>query len=137
MNFQDFIVCTLQDAAKIANTSFGKVGSTTKEGDNNQVLTKTDLEVGKLIVDRICKVYPEHNIIDEEAGVINNNSQFTWVIDPIDGTSNFANGLATYGIMIGLLDGDKPIAGGIALPYFSEVYVAQKGKLTPFVKTSF
>src|SRR3989344_8571306 len=55
-------------------------------------------------------------------------SKYTWVVDPIDGTSNFANGLPTYGIMMGLLEDDKAIAGGIVLPAFDQLYVAQKGE---------
>jgi len=60
-------------------------------------------------------------------GVIDNKSAYTWVIDPIDGTSNFANGFPTFGIMIGLLKVESPLAGGISLPYFSELLYAEKG----------
>jgi myo-inositol-1(or 4)-monophosphatase len=99
-----------------------------KKEDNNQVLTETDLAIGKCIVEQIQLQYPTHNVIDEEAGVIDKKSQFTWVVDPIDGTSNFANGLPTYGLMMGLLDGATAIAGGIMLPAFDQLYVAQKGQ---------
>lgn len=128
MEYQKFIENTLEEVSEIARNSFGKVSGTTKEGDNNQVLTETDLEIGKTIIKKIQKEFPEHNIIDEEAGVIDKNSAFTWVIDPIDGTSNFANGIPLYGIMLGLLKTDIPIAGGLALPSFSEIYVAEKDK---------
>lgn len=121
-----FISNTLTDVAKIANQHFGHVSSSTKQSDNNQVLTETDIEIGKYIVEQITQHFPEHNIIDEEAGVIDRGNRFTWVVDPIDGTSNFANGLPTYGCMIGLLDGSTPIAGGIVLPAFNELYVAEK-----------
>jgi myo-inositol-1(or 4)-monophosphatase len=84
--------------------------------------------VGNFLIKRIAQVYPKYNVIDEEAGVIDKKSKYTWVIDPIDGTSNFARGVPLYGIMIGLLDGDMPVAGGIALPAFSEICVAEKGK---------
>lgn len=125
----DFIQQTLRDAAEIANRNFGKVSaSTTKTGDNNQVLTETDLAIGSLIVQKIQTTYPDYNIIDEEAGVIDKKSPYTWVVDPIDGTSNFANGLPTYGIMMGLLHNDQAIAGGIILPAFDQLYVAEKGK---------
>lgn len=117
----------MREVSQIAQESFGKVSGVTKEGDNNQVLTETDLEVGKKIVEAIQSEFPEHNIIDEEAGVIDKKSNLTWVVDPIDGTSNFANGVPTFGIMLGLLENDVPIAGGIALPSFSEIYVAEKG----------
>ncbi len=128
MEYQKFITQTLQAAAAIANENFDKVTSiSTKTGDNNQVLTETDLAIGKLIIQKIQELYPGYNIIDEEAGVIAKQSRYTWVVDPIDGTSNFANGLPTYGVMIGLLDREQPIAGGIALPAFNQIYVAEKG----------
>lgn len=125
--YQDFIKKVLQRASEIANNNFGKVTSTTKCGDNNQVLTQTDLEIGTFIISEIEKEYPDYNIIDEEAGVIDKKSEYTWVIDPIDGTSNFANGLPTYGTMFGLLKNNESIAGGIVLPFFDEIYIAEKG----------
>ncbi len=129
MDYQSFISQTLSAAAQIANQNFGRVSSiSTKTGDNNQVLTETDIAVGKMIVEKIQETYPDYNVIDEEAGVIDKKSQYTWVVDPIDGTSNFANGLPTYGIMMGLLDGGQSIAGGIVLPAFNQLYVAQKGQ---------
>jgi myo-inositol-1(or 4)-monophosphatase len=123
-----FISQTLQEASAIANESFGKVSETVKQGDNNQVLTETDLAIGKYIISEIQKYFSDQNIIDEEAGVIDKKSTFTWVVDPIDGTSNFAAGLPTYGIMIGLLENSTPVAGGIALPAFNQLYVAEKAQ---------
>lgn len=127
--YQEFIEKVLQESSDIARNSFGKTSSISiKDGDNNQILTETDLAIGKLIVGQIKESFPTHNIIDEEAGVIVNNSEFTWVVDPVDGTSNFANSMPLYGIMVGLLQQDSPIAGGIVLPAFNELYVAEKGK---------
>jgi myo-inositol-1(or 4)-monophosphatase len=126
MNYSEFIITNLNQAAEIARENFGKVTGSTKPEDNNQVLTETDLTIGKFLVEAVRKNFPDHNIIDEEAGVIDSKSEFTWVIDPIDGTSNFAKGLPHYGIMIGLLKDSMPIAGGIALPYFQEIYSAEK-----------
>ena len=130
MDYTQFITDCLTDASKIANSQFGKVSGITKEEDNNQVLTATDKEIGALLISKVRQTYPNYNIIDEEAEVIDNHSEFTWVIDPIDGTSNFANGVPTYGIYLGLLYEDKPIAGGLTLPYFQKIYIAEKGKGT-------
>lgn len=127
INYQNFISESLQKATKVAKANFGKVSSITKPEDNNQVLTKTDLEIGQVLIAAIEKKFPGHNIIDEEAGVIHKNSDFTWVIDPIDGTSNFASASPLYGCMFGLLHENKPVAGGIALPYFSEIFTASSG----------
>lgn len=126
MDYQKFLVSTLKQSSKIANQNFGKVKGTNKP--DNSVLTETDLEIGQKIIFEISKNFPDHNIIDEETGVINKNSQFTWVVDPIDGTSNFALGIPLYGTMIGLLKGKEPIAGGVVLPYFNEIIVAEKNK---------
>ena len=130
MSYTPFLIETLKQVSQIANQNFGKVTGTSKGSDNNQVLTATDLEIGQAIIKRITAEYPEANIIDEEAGVIDKGSQLTWVVDPIDGTSNFANGVPTYGIMIGLLDGEVPVAGGVSLPFFDQIYTAEKGKGT-------
>lgn len=129
MDFSIFIKEVLEEASEIAQRNFGKsLSISTKEDDNNQVLTETDLAIGKLIVEKISQQYPVHNIIDEEAGVVDKSSEYTWVIDPIDGTSNFANGVPMYGVMLGLLQNATPIAGGVTLPSLNEVYLAEKGK---------
>lgn len=127
MSYNNFITNILTEVSAIARDNFGKVTGIVKKEDNNQVLTETDLKIGRAIINKIQKEFSQYNIIDEEAGVIDNNSNFTWVIDPIDGTSNFANGIPLYGIMLGLLKDNEPIAGGLALPSFSEIYMAEKG----------
>lgn len=128
MDYNYFLNQTLTHVSEIANRNFGKVTATIKTGDNNQVLTQTDLEIGSNIIEAIEKYFPAHNVIDEEAGVLDKGSAFTWVVDPIDGTSNFANGIPTYGVMIALLQDANPIASGIALPAFNELYIAGKNK---------
>lgn len=128
MSYKDTIIGLLQKSSSIARRYFGKVSYSIKQGDNNQVLTKADIEAGSFIVSGLKESFPDHNIIDEESGVMDNKSEYTWVIDPIDGTGNFAAGLPLYGIIIGLLHKDIPIAGGVALPSFDEIYYGEKGQ---------
>ena len=128
MTHIDFIQKILGEASEIARTRFGKVTGRIKPDDRNQVLTDADIEIGKFIIENIDREFPQYNVIDEEAGVIDKNSDYTFVVDPIDGTSNFAAGVPTYGIIIGLLNKGNPVAGGVALPYFSEITIAEKGK---------
>jgi myo-inositol-1(or 4)-monophosphatase len=127
-DYQIFIYESLTEASRMALSFFGKVSSTIKADDPNQVLTEADLKIGEYLVNQVKEKYPEFNIIDEEAGVVNKQSDFTWVIDPIDGTSNFSAGLPHYGVMMGLLEKGEPIAGGIVLPAFNDIYIAEKGK---------
>ncbi len=129
-DFSDFLRTNMENASELAMSYFGRVSVTVKPEDNNQVLTDADLAIGKLLVDSCKREFPKFNIIDEEAGVIDNGSSYTVVTDPIDGTSNFANGLPLFGIFMGILKDDVPVAGAIALPAFGKVYIAEKGKGT-------
>lgn len=127
MSYLPFIKETITHAGEIARGFYGNVSSEVKPEDNNQVLTEADIAIGEYIVEQIQKNYPEHNIIDEEAGVIDNGSNITWVVDPIDGTSNFAAATPLYGCMVGVLQDDVPVAGGVVLPALNEVYLAEVG----------
>jgi len=128
VTYRAFIEQLLIEASSVARENFGKVTGTSKGDDNNQVLTETDLAIGAYLVSQIRGRFPEHNVIDEEMGAIDNGSIYTWVVDPVDGTSNFASGLAEYAILLGLLKDGEPIAGGIALPNFDKLYLAERGK---------
>ena len=128
MDYRNFLESVLWQAADIAVAMFGRVTSTNKPGDNNQVLTEADIAIGKHIIEQIEKQYPKDNIIDEEAGVLQKKSAITWVIDPIEATSNFANGSEDYGIMLGVLHEHTAIAGGVVVPSRGLMYVAQQGK---------
>lgn len=123
----EFLTELLEEASAVAREKFGSVSGVVKAGDSNQVLTEADLAIGNLLITRIQRAYPGDSIIDEEAGVIDNKSDYVWVIDPIDGTSNFAQGVPLYGIMVGLLQKGVPVAGAVALPAFSEICLAEKG----------
>jgi len=127
MDYKDFITNTLKKAGVISLKYFSKVEGTEKIDDINQVYTIADLEIGKIILDEINRNYPNDNTIDEELGGVDKGSNITWVVDPIDGSSNYLAGLPFFGIMIGVLKDDIPFAGGVYLPKFDELYFAQKG----------
>ena len=121
------IAAWLGEASEVARGWQGRIHPTLKPTDPRQVLTEADLALSELICGRVRAAFPAHNLIDEEAGVIDRGSAFTWVIDPIDGTSNFAVGSPLYAIFIGLLDGGEPVAGGISMPALGQVFTAERG----------
>jgi myo-inositol-1(or 4)-monophosphatase len=125
--FDVFIGELLDRAASTARMHFGQVEGRSKGADSNQVLTDADLAIGNQLVEAVERAHPSYNIIDEEAGVIDRGSDFTWVFDPIDGTSNFAVGSPHYGTMIALLREGVPLAAGITLPSFQLTYAAELG----------
>ena len=125
--YKKFLTEQLLQISAIARDKYGTVSSSVKPEDNNQVLTEADIAIGEHLVAAIQRTFPAHNVIDEEAGVIDNGSNVTWVVDPIDGTSNFAAKTPLYGCMVGVLENDIPVAGGVVLPSLNELYVAEKG----------
>lgn len=126
MSYLDFIETQLKQAGAIAMSHFGNVNPITKPEDNNQVLTEADIAIGQYLIQAITKAFPDHSIIDEEAGAIDKNSDFIWVIDPVEATSNFAAGTDDWGIMLGLLKNEQPFAGGVIVPKLDRTYLAQK-----------
>jgi myo-inositol-1(or 4)-monophosphatase len=101
-------------------------GVTIKENQNS-IVTKADIASEKTIIDILSRDFPNHNIISEERGFIENGSEFTWVIDPLDGTSNFAAGIPWFGVLIALFEGTSPTLAGAYLPVLQDLYIATAG----------
>ncbi len=97
-----------------------------KEGINNLV-TEADHASEKAIFEVIRDVYPEHFILSEEAGEIVQDSTYKWIIDPIDGTVNFANGIPICCVSIGVEWNGKMIMGAVYNPFINEFFFAQSG----------
>jgi myo-inositol-1(or 4)-monophosphatase len=98
-----------------------------KEGINNMV-TEVDHASEKAIIDAIKKNHPEHQIISEEVGELLQDSLYKWIIDPIDGTVNFAHRIPICCISIGLEHEGKMILGAVYNPFMNELFVAERGK---------
>ena len=97
-----------------------------KEGVNNLV-TEADHASEKVIFETIKKEFPGHFILSEEAGEIVMDSNYKWIIDPIDGTVNFAHGIPICCVSIGVEQDGEMIMGAVYNPFFNEFYFAQKG----------
>jgi len=99
---------------------------TNKEGINNPV-TEADHASEKAIFEVIKNDFPDHFILSEEAGEIKMDSEYKWIIDPIDGTINFANGIPICCVSIGVEHKGKIIMGAVYNPLMNEFYFAEKG----------
>lgn len=97
-----------------------------KEGINNLV-TEADHAAEKAIFNVIQENYPDHYILSEETGEIIQDSIYKWIIDPIDGTVNFANGIPICCVSIGLEQAGEMIMGAVYNPFFNEFFFAQRG----------
>jgi len=113
--------------AKVLQEYFHKEFKIThKEGINNLV-TEADHAAEKAIIDIIKSDYPDHYILSEEAGELAMDSSFKWIIDPIDGTVNFANGIPLCCVSIGVEQDGEMILGAVYNPFMNEFFFAQKG----------
>jgi len=98
-----------------------------KEGINNLV-TEADHAAEKAIMDVIKAAYPDHYILSEEAGDLKQDSNYKWIIDPIDGTVNFAHGIPLNCVSIAIEHHGEIIMGAVYNPHMNEFYFAEKGK---------
>lgn len=98
-----------------------------KEGINNLV-TEVDKLAEERIISIICSHFPDHTIISEETGTIDHQSEYQWIIDPIDGTVNFAHGIPLCCVSIALKKGPDLVLGAVYNPMMNELFFAERGK---------
>ena len=90
-------------------------------------VTMTDKKVEKILIEELSKARSNYSILSEEIGEIKNDESFKWIIDPIDGTSNFLHGIPHFAISIGLEQDKEIISGIIYDPIKDEMFIAEKG----------
>ncbi len=98
--------------------------------DDESPVTLADKETEQVIRERIRKEYPKHGILGEEYENEKTDSEFTWVIDPIDGTRSYIAGHKDFGNLIALLHNEKPVLGIINCPAHNERWIGIKDKKT-------
>ena len=91
-------------------------------------VTSADKRTEKILIDELQKAHPEYGIITEEIGIINeSNTKNRWIIDPIDGTFNFMNGIPQFAISVGYEEENEIKCGVIFNPIMNEMFCAEKG----------
>ena len=122
------MVKVCRKASKILIRDFGEIENlqVSLKGPGDFV-TASDKKVEKIIIEELQKARPNYSILSEEIGEINNDESFKWIIDPIDGTSNFLHGIPHFAISIGLEHDKEIICGIIYDPIKDEIFTAEKG----------
>ena len=91
-------------------------------------VSSADKRTEKIIIEELLKAHPDYGILSEEIGSINvENKNYRWIIDPIDGTSNFLNGIPHFAISIGYEENNKIKSGLIYDPIKNELFFAENG----------
>ena len=125
----NFAIETARDAGQLLLEKFGRITTVTKKGDINLV-TEADLASEALIIERIKSHHPKHAILAEEAGnavVVEGAAEWKWIIDPLDGTTNYAHGYPCFAVTIALEHNDEVVVGVTFDPTRNEMFAAEKG----------
>lgn len=126
----NFAIETARDAGHILLEKFGRKINISKKGDINLV-TEADLASEALIVERIKSYYPKHSILAEESGeavAIGGDSNWKWIIDPLDGTTNYAHGYPCFCVTLALEHNKEIVIGVTYDPTRDELFAAEKGQ---------
>jgi myo-inositol-1(or 4)-monophosphatase len=116
-------IAMAQKAGKRLVKSFRKE-KPSERGTVKEVKLVYDIIADKIIRDSIEKHFPAHSYITEETGLVEKDSEFLWIVDPLDGTSNFADQNPMYAVSIALWKNGEPVLGIIEAPMMQERFVA-------------
>lgn len=115
-------------AGSLLKAGFKKNCIIKKKPGIHNLVTQYDLLSEKTIVLHIKKKFPHHNILSEEMGEIDNCDKITWIIDPLDGTVNFAHQIPMFAVSIAIQNASEIVSGVIYHPLTDELFVAEKSK---------
>ncbi len=125
-NYLKEAIIAARIAGKYQQSLFASSLEIDLKGDKNLV-TEVDRESERLIVKHLLTLFPDHTIVAEEGDYPQCNSAFRWIIDPVDGTTNYAHGFPWFCSSIGLEQEGELVAGVIYNPIYDELFSASKG----------
>ena len=126
----NFAIETAREAGQVLLEKFGRKIKISKKGDIDLV-TEADLASEKLIIERIRSHYPKHSILAEESGeaiISGGENTWKWIVDPLDGTTNFAHGYPCFCVTLALEHDGEIVVGVTFDPTRNELFAAEKGK---------
>jgi len=122
----DFDIRVAEDAGRLLRDRVGTRIDIGHKGDINLV-TDVDLASERLIRDAIATHYPRHQVLGEEGGLADSSSDYRWVVDPLDGTTNFAHGFPVFAVSIALEYQGETLLGVVYDPMRDELFAAERG----------
>lgn len=126
-DFKKVAIDTCLKAGELLKKSLGKVNKIRYKGEINLV-TEVDHKSEDLIVTQLSLVFPTHSILSEEREKIERGSSYKWIVDPLDGTTNFAHAFPIFCVTVALEYEGEVILGVIFNPNLEELFVAEKKK---------
>lgn len=106
---------------------FGRAQRAERKESQSSVVTETDMRSEAAILAALRARFPDHSFLAEESGFTPGAGRWTWIIDPLDGTSNFTAGIPWFAVMLALVEAGQPVAAAISLPAMGEQYYTEHG----------
>lgn len=128
MNLDYNLVNELKETILTSYDEALKLDKNVRNKELNDIVTDVDIYMESKIIEKIKEIFPENSIYSEEKGEIIGESEYTWFIDPIDGTINFAAGIPLFSTSIALKKNDETIFGLVIDYNQNDVYYAFKGQ---------
>jgi len=129
----DFAIETAREAGRVLAERFGSASLKVQHKGEIDLVTESDLAAERLIVERIRNYYPRHDILAEESGTssaqegVGRSSDYKWIIDPLDGTTNYAHGYPCFCVSVALEAKGELVIGVIYDPTRDELFAAERG----------
>ena len=127
-HFFDFIKPICLEAGEVLNNNFGKIQYIKDKSSAIDLCTNADIESEKFITESIIKQFPNHSIIAEEGSQKLTQSDYRWVVDPLDGTINYVHNLPIFSVSIGLQYKNETILGVVYNPAADKLFYAIKNE---------
>ena len=117
-----------REAGQYLRESVGRVRRVeTKQGEERNLVSEIDKTSERMIIDAIRRRHPGHAVLAEESGGSGQGAEYTWVIDPLDGTTNFLHGVPIFSVTIAIERRGEVIAGVVYDPNLDELFTAERG----------
>jgi len=127
IEYKNFCKVLAQASAEIIKNYF-RTGISVESKLDDSPVTIADRKAEEIMRELIMKQFPDHGIIGEEYGNINEGAEYTWILDPIDGTKSFICGAYSFGTLIGLLKNGEPILGVYSHPILKDILIGDNSE---------
>lgn len=115
-----------REAGRILMSWYGRTHVTYKK--DRSIATEADLESERTIKSILTQAFPEHSFLGEESGLEKRDGEYTWVVDPLDGTTNYTIKNPYFAVSIALVHREEPVLGVVYYPVAEELFTGEKGK---------
>jgi myo-inositol-1(or 4)-monophosphatase len=122
----DTAISIARDAGRLLRERW-RTGHTVRSKGYRNIVTEADEDAEALILGRLREVFPDHALTSEEAGAESRETQVRWLVDPLDGTTNFSRNNPNFGVSIAAVEGNEPLVGVVYDPLRDLCFAARRG----------